>query len=235
MQNSVTAELKKFIENNEACLVIGSGISKACCPDESVVTWSGLIKKGIDFLKEVDPQRGALHESVFRALTSPTSNTSNYLILGEYLENHINAAGGGFPKWIQSQFKSLHLKDKTLVKAIDDLQLPIITTNYDGILEQATFRSTCTLRNLGDFISEMRRSAHSIRPTVFHVHGYYGDPDTVVFGSSSYERILNNDILQNFERSISVFKALIFIGTGAGLYDPHFEKSARLGSPQSLN
>lgn len=159
MHTSIAVELKKFIDRNEACLVVGAGISKAACPNEDVVTWSGLLKNGIEYLKEADPGNAASHESLFRTLATPSNNPGNYLILAEYLESQFNSVGGGFGKWIQSQFDSLTIVDKTVIKRIDDLQLPIITTNYDGLIEQVTHRSTCTLKNLGDFITEKRASS----------------------------------------------------------------------------
>ncbi|EJN08245.1 hypothetical protein PMI42_07327 [Bradyrhizobium sp. YR681] len=223
MPNTVQAELKKVIENKEACLVLGAGVSRATCPNENAVTWLGLIRNGIEYLSDVDPDGRDKHLAVLDCLSGNLAETSNYLILGEYIEAQINTKGGGFGRWLSSQFEDLRVEDKTLVKAIDALDLPIITTNYDGIVEQLTLRSRCTLKNVKEFVTELRSADEGTRRSVFHIHGYYSEPETIIFGSSSYQRLLKDDFLQSFERAISVFKALVFIGTGSGLADPHFD------------
>jgi tetratricopeptide (TPR) repeat protein len=223
MRNTVQSELRKVIESKEACLVLGAGVSKATCPNESAVTWPGLIKNGIEYLSDVDPGGSGRHQAMFDHLSTDLTDPSNFLILGEYIETQINKKGGGFGRWLSSQFENLKIEEKTLVKAIDALNLPIITTNYDGIIEQITLRSRCTLKNVQEFVGELRNANENNRRSVFHIHGYYSEPETIIFGSSSYQRLLKDDFLQNFERSISVFKALVFVGTGSGIADPHFE------------
>jgi hypothetical protein len=57
---------------------------------------------------------------------------------------------------------------------------------------------------------------------ILHLHGHLSFPETVVFGSSSYEDICRDVPAQTYLRSIFTLGTVVFIGCGAGGDDPNF-------------
>src|SRR5262249_1348627 len=61
-------------------------------------------------------------------------------------------------------------------------------------------------------------------PGVLHLHGYWDEAESVVLGYQSYEEVLRNAHAQAVPRALAVTGSLLFVGCGAGLEDPNFEK-----------
>ena len=59
---------------------------------------------------------------------------------------------------------------------------------------------------------------------IFHVHGYWNAPASVVLGIRDYESVKNDRHTQAFMQAIGMAKCLLFVGCGAGLEDPHFDR-----------
>jgi tetratricopeptide (TPR) repeat protein len=59
---------------------------------------------------------------------------------------------------------------------------------------------------------------------VFHFHGHWDSPESVVLDPRSYERNLLDDSAQAVLQALGTVSSFLYIGCGEGLSDPHFEQ-----------
>lgn len=167
----------------------------------------------------------------------------------EMIEHYINTGQNGgssdpFMRYHHLVFKILHTlranKEAPLAKALDRLNAPIFTTNYDVLLEDATGRFTLSIDDLlkSQRMYRMKPDIHPLqqhKDYVFHLHGvYYDDPERKFVLTSREYAITIDDFIMALKpvlidigsRDITGGKAfhrsLIFIGTGGTLQDLHF-------------
>src|SRR5262249_22319206 len=109
--------------------------------------------------------------------------------------------------------------DPSLIRAIQALNVPIATTNYDGLIEDVTGLPPITWRQRTD----VERFVNGDKPGVLHLHGYWNDPASVVLGIRSYEEVLKDSHIQAILRGFVITRTLVFVGCGGGLDDPNFK------------
>jgi hypothetical protein len=108
-----------------------------------------------------------------------------------------------------------------LLDAIKALHCRLATTNYDSLLCDYTGIQPKTWRN-PDSVAEIlkRESSH-----VWHIHGYWDEPESVIFSNADYVRVRNSDLAHFLQRSAAFADTLIFIGCSAyGLADENVGK-----------
>ena len=130
---------------------------------------------------------------------------------------------GPLKRWLRVTAGSLQVKDRSVIEAIRDLNLSIATTNYDGLLEEVTGFPPVTWLDCDRVIRVIRRQ----EPGIIHFHGHWREPESVVLGTSSYERILGHPHAQEVLRSLMTLQCLVFVGCGDGLSDPNFGQLLR--------
>jgi hypothetical protein len=69
--------------------------------------------------------------------------------------------------------------------------------------------------------NEVERLIRRTERGVLHLHGHWRDTDSVVLGSQSYEKVLDDAHAQAIQQAFRAMKTLLFIGYGAGLADPN--------------
>src|SRR6185312_2704348 len=131
--------------------------------------------------------------------------------------------GGEFRAWLREDIGGLKISDnaqgKELIEAISRLGLPITTTNYDALIEDILARSPSTW-------TDSETAQLIIQGTisnVFHLHGYWEQPSSIIFGSMSYGELIYDASAAAIEQIIAGGRSLLFIGCGDGLEDPNFE------------
>jgi len=122
-------------------------------------------------------------------------------------------AGSGTPS------KSFQPADPTVIQLLAQLDMPLVTTNYDDLIEKVTSLKHVTWRDGRN----MARVVRGEDRRVLHVHGYWDEPDSVVLGIRSYEEVKNNEHTQAVMRALGITKSLLLIGCGdEGSADPNF-------------
>jgi WD40 repeat protein len=106
-----------------------------------------------------------------------------------------------------------------VVRSLVDLGLPILTTNYDTLIEQVSGLETVTWQ---DGVGRVQRLLSGDEPGVLHIHGAWRVPQSVVLGIRSYDGIVANEKAQAVQQAVAVMRSLVFVGFGAGLEDPNF-------------
>ena len=217
--NTPLDDLKQDLRAGIVTLLVGSGVSKFSTHNDPSASWIGMLQEGL--------QRVASHK---RPDTDPVwvEHSKNLLMSGT-TDNILNAAEGivyalkrvgrsQYHRWITETVGALKTEDPRLLKEIENLHLPILTTNYDKLLEEQTGRPAITSedRNLTwKFINGKHNG-------IYHIHGVHDAQNSLVITPSDYKSLLHDDLATNSLRLIAS-KPLLVIGAGGTLEDPTFD------------
>ena len=202
-------DLQEAIRSGRAVLILGAGVAAATCENASVGSWEALIKGARDYLHDED-DRDLLDFSLLSAKTATDMVRAAQVVRDKL--------GDAFPRWLNKQFSGAKVSNSTLVKAIEDLQLPILTTNYDKLVENILGRGTATWKSP----DAMRAIIVDHTGEIGHLHGVYDDPDSLVFGSDTYAILGSTRPERQNASALFSHSRLIFIGAGSGIDDPDF-------------
>ncbi len=210
-------ELREKIAKEQVVVLVGSGVSYAATGRDPLATWPGLLEGGTKCLHAVDRRAAA---AVRRELEAKDFLASAER-LREGLEKH-----GKLDEWMRDTIGGLQSKPRVdgsdgpdILSAIQGLGVPIATTNYDHLLERATGRDPLTWKYPSRISNWMDGSLKAI----YHVHGSYQDPASVVLSIRNYVKVEDKEPSEHMLKSVFTSKSVLLIGCGdAGLSDPHF-------------
>lgn len=139
-QQYLRDDLVRRIAARKAVAIVGAGLSIAASgldPD-SVASWTGLLRHGVRRCATVVP--GIPADWIQRRLADLASgDIEDILSVAEQVATRLGyPKGGEFARWLRESVGTLKPADKDLIQAIADLGIPIITTNYDSLIEQVT-------------------------------------------------------------------------------------------------
>jgi hypothetical protein len=207
-------ELRRAIASGSAVIWIGAGISASLSGNHPTATWWGLLQAAITRCLDL---RHVSVDDAAQLRAALQTGTEGFLHVATTVERVLRKAREWERFW--SDFgRSLPLANPAVGHAIASLGCPLISTNYDRLLEQATGRSSVSCRHF----EQVERALRGEVADVIHVHGIVDEPDAIVFGSDSYAAHLANDRAMATLRAIHIFKSHIYIGFGEGLDDPFF-------------
>jgi len=217
-------DLAETLATGDAVLMVGAGVSLAASHDAPFAGWRGLLEDGIARCVEVAgvPARWGEVQDAQLAL----GDRESWLAVAEQVTQRLGGrTAGEFRRWLRETVGSLQPQSdgRELIQALADLRVPVITTNYDGLIETVCGRSAITWRD-GPSAQRILRGDDD---SVLHVHGYWRDPESVILGVRSYEAVLANRPAQAMLRSLATMRSLILVGFGAGLEDPNFHALRR--------
>jgi len=125
-----------------------------------------------------------------------------------------------FKSWLRESVGEIPVLHPDLVEAMQKLDCPIATFNYDSIIERVTGRASRTWREAPD----VQGALNGLTTDVVHLHGVWTDPKSVIFANTAYGQILADSAAQALQQAIASMRSLIFIGCGDGLQDPNIGK-----------
>ncbi|MEB0286203.1 SIR2 family protein [Cryobacterium sp. 10S3] len=123
------------------------------------------------------------------------------------------------PKWLKETVGTLEAKRPALGKSLRALPYPILTTNYDGLLENNDRRAIDWTNS-----AEMQQIIAGGSRSIGHLHGIWSNPSSVVFSDKNYDRLLESEAAQSLQRAASTLKSIVYVGFGSGLTDPNFSR-----------
>jgi hypothetical protein len=92
----------------------------------------------------------------------------------------------------------LQPEDPTVIQLLAQLDTPLVTTNYDDLIEKVTsLKHVCW--------TDPRNASQVVRGDdrrVLHLHGHWDEPDSVVLGIRSYEQIKNDKHTYTFPAAV---------------------------------
>jgi len=103
----------------------------------------------------------------------------------------------------------------------------LATTNYDTLLHPSG--ATVTWQERDRLLAVLRGDHQPNRypSTVAHLHGYWAEPDTVIFSDTDYERRAADNYAATLNDVIGLGHTLVFVGCGDGLNDPNWGRLLR--------
>ncbi|MDP2312869.1 MAG: SIR2 family protein [Pseudomonadota bacterium] len=163
----------------------------------------GIVARGSSYTRLIERAEGVERAAMVRSGTD----------FGDWWEAYHTLLAGQTPSGAgKARVPILH--------AIERLGVPVITTNYDDVIETYTGWESFTPQHPGDWWNRLRKG----EPAVFHVHGHWKSRDTCALGYSSYFRLLERTSLQNLLRTQLRGRTLLFLGCGQTVEDPNVSR-----------
>ena len=131
-EHEFETDLRKMIGRGQVVAVVGSGVSMATT--SRAPTWRGLMASGVERCRTV----GAADKWCQRTLglLEPDSDADMLLSAAELVQQKLREHGGEFARWLRDTFAELQPDDPTVIRLLTDLGTPLVTTNYDDLIEQ---------------------------------------------------------------------------------------------------
>jgi len=223
-REALVADLRAQIEAGQVLIIAGAGVAVAATAggvpgSNRVASWKGLLADGIERCVLVG--RPAATEGWAERLRADleSADLDDLLSMAERVASRLGApAEGEYRRWLRGTVGALRVSDPSVPRALAELGTTIATTNYDGLLEEVTGRPPVTWRDG----ARMERVVRGDEAGILHLHGHWQDPESVVLGIRSYEKVLGDAPAQAMIRALRTLRTLVFVGCGAGLEDPNF-------------
>lgn len=183
--------------------------------------WKGLLSAGIEACENL---RGQLlpHRWAERQREALDHGDMDELLgVAEIVSRKLGASRGGeFRRWLRETVGALQVKSSGVVEALAALQAPLVTTNYDSILEDVTGRRTLTWRQ-DNQVTRLATSNQWLL-SILHLHGHWEDSESIILGIRSYDAVIGHEHTQSTLRALLMSHSAVFVGYGDGLEDPNF-------------
>lgn len=212
-------DLQADITSGSCVLLVGTGVSVALS-GERKASWAGFLESGAEYarlLGQIDDEDA---ERLVAKLGLAGSGDDYLEVASSVVEALGGSESGNFSQWLRRDIGYLEVRDDRIAKAIEQLHLPIVTTNYDGLLEKALGRDHVTWMQGSQFQLVLGKRTRDIA----HLHGYWMEPRSIVLTKEQYELLLADRELELLRQAMASINSLVYVGFGDGLTDPHFEK-----------
>jgi hypothetical protein len=217
-------DLRADIAAGQAVVVVGAGVSVAATGNAPAASWTGLLEDGVAFCERLLGPSLPDGWAERRRDQLASGDTEELISAAEDITRRLGGPGGGeYLRWLEQSVGRLSATHPEVVEALAALGVPLATTNYDGLLEQATDLPAVTWRD-GARVQQVLRGQ---RQAVLHLHGHWEDPASVVLGIRSYEVVLGDAHAEAMRKALAATQTLVFVGCGAGLSDPNFAELRR--------
>jgi len=200
--NSVEA-LAKILKRKKTVLVLGAGATVSLAQNPAY-TLVGLRNDAKEYLKHTDGSAKIRSGADFTNLAG--------LLKKKNL----------FDAFLYDKFADLALHPSKLaynfLEILLRFQMPILTTNYDDIIERETGFRSLTLANkkmVSHVFTEQQNNC------VIHLHGVFHEPSSIVLSNDDYSRLVSNDTWEILHDNLAD-KHILFIGFNQSMYDPAF-------------
>jgi len=215
IKNDLIAAIKD--KNEKVVFICGSGISLGATGNKTEMGWGGLLRNGLRYANEymgMETKQVEQYEGLLN-----TGGLEDWIIVAEKVEQKL---GRRFGEWLKRVFGSVTIEDPTvlyeLMQFTENLGCVIATTNYDDLLEQTTGYIPITCKDPIDKTMDILKGNAK---GILHLHGYWAEPESVVLGRRSYERVKTDEKAQLVLKIMSTMTTMVFIGSGSGLEDPN--------------
>jgi len=215
-------ELRHHIHQGHVTCIVGPGVTISAALDPSrkpdVASRRGLLEHGVERCLTLQPSLATGWANIVRAEIA-SDDVDDLLSAAEKITRKLGGPEGGeFRIWLRETVGSLRIRHPRVPAALRALGIPLLTTNYDEILKEATNLPVLTWRDR----AEVERVLRGEDRAIIHLHGYWRRPETVLLGVRSYEGFLRDEHAQTVERVLRTTRTLLFLGFDGGVDDPDF-------------
>jgi hypothetical protein len=213
---SAYSELKAQVESGNVVVVTGAGVSAAIAGGDPRATWEGFVEEGIHVL-EIGGTDKELVARFRRDLKTGTLNDRNRLA-----SEITTAMGGlssrGFSAWMSRTLGQLKVENEEMVRALEELHAPILTLNFDTLIEDTLKIRSVTWQNPRDVLSVVRGREQA----VVHLHGHWRAPRSLVFDDDSFLVARADQNVMEVIGSLGRLKTFLLVGFGGSLNNDHY-------------
>jgi hypothetical protein len=211
------AELHEAVSQGRCVLVVGTGVSSAVS-GEAKASWHGLLGDAIVYTPSVRPVEGNWSAEMRTRLTE-ADDSAAYLELASDL---VAALGGSaspdFAQWLRRSVGYLEPRNPEVAEILTSFDFPIVTTNYDDLLERVSGRDHVTWQDAAQFQRVLLSQSNDIA----HLHGHWRRADSIVFTAEQYELMMADKGAMALRNAMAAVNTMIYVGFGEGLSDPNF-------------
>lgn len=208
-------DLSALVRARRVVIVVGSGVSVAATRGMEQASWTGLLRLGAVRVAHSFPKLG--QPWLERTLGEIESDDLHDVLAAASKIGIKLRESGMFGSWLRETIGVLRPLRPAVLRELCALKVPLLTTNYDSLLEQVSGHREVTWMR-PDLIERVLRGDSS---AIVHLHGYWEDPESVILDWASYQRLVDNVPAQALQRSFHSAKTFLFVGCGAGLDDPN--------------
>src|SRR4051794_30310747 len=145
MSNYLLKDLKEAIAGGQALVVVGTGVSRIATDNAPAAAWDGLLELGIQRCLDIGKADAAWADR--RRADLKSGSVVELLGVASQVEALLGAPDGGeYRRWLRETVGALHPVNRDVLEALASLGVPLATTNYDGLLEEATGLPAVTWR-----------------------------------------------------------------------------------------
>lgn len=209
------------VTNRNLVFVVGTGFSAHTSNGAEHSTWRGLLESGIQLARTLGASSewsDLMHSNLEFGFSE--NDLEPAIAAASQIAKAIKSSGSYvYAKWLQGTVGSLAVERSDLGDAIRSLPYPVLTTNYDTLLEDDRRSSITWMDSRG--IQEILSGTSA---AIGHLHGVWTDPSSVILSTDDYSALLASSSAQELQRAVSSLKSIIYVGFGSGLEDPNFSR-----------
>jgi hypothetical protein len=213
-QEQLIGELTREISSGNIVAVAGTGVSIMACEDQKVdghpvARWDGLLLHGVDYCVNTEHVLDKKDAELLRLQIG--SGKPDFLVFAAELISEAlrKKSPGTYHGWLKRTVGQLEPTSPSVLHLLGRLGGVLATPNYDPLFEVATGRMPVTWKDREKVESVLRGKSE---PAIFHIHGYYDDPDSVVLGLSSYAKVKADPHTATVLRLFTLGRTLLFCG-----------------------
>jgi hypothetical protein len=142
--SGILRELKRDIARGRIVVLLGTGVSAASAGNHPLTNWRCLLQSGITRCTSFGAGN-VRQDWEQRQHSALLGDLIDVLGVAQQVESRLRAAGAEFATWLRETIGSIRLENSLVLTAIEKIDAPIATTNYDLLIEQALNRSSLVL------------------------------------------------------------------------------------------
>jgi parallel beta-helix repeat protein len=217
MTDQLVSDLREALRSGAAVVVAGAGVSLAASGG-SALGWDGLLAAGIRWCQDHVPTLPLDWATAVKQVLA-VGDISSMLATAQMVTDWMGGRDGGlYREFLYHSFHGLPLIDTDVIRAVANLRVPVATTNYDSLIEDALGWDRATWVDSHRLQRVFREREH----VVAHLHGHWDDPRSVILGIRSYDELLDHAGAQSLSHALAAMTSLVLIGVGEGANDPNW-------------
>ena len=154
-----------------------------------------------------------------RGFPGVAKEIADWLTAANTIQQKLAPVDGPYRAFFVGKLGSLKAIQPAILDAIAKIASAknrIATTNYDHLISQALNWDRADWTNHLRVIEALQHK----RPAVWHIHGDFDRPSSIIFSQDDYDRIAASELPQFVQKSAGLDFMLVFVGcSGSGLSD----------------
>lgn len=214
----VLRNFEQAVTASEVVFIVGSGLSASMSGGALTATWKGLIRSGASRAQRLNSSLQPKWRSIVDDLLEYPDADATISAAGMVAAALRKVGDHAFSEWLSDDVGSLQVQDRSAAEALLSYPFPILTTNYDTLLESVGDRRSVDWTDVRGFHDILLRSSDAVG----HLHGLWNSPESLVLSEADYAQFRKHPSIKALEQAVSTLKSIVYIGFGAGLADPNF-------------